>query len=214
MSDIIFELSQDPKLLEQYYQLRHDNFNKTLGLTEFDGKADVNDLTSDIFIARVGSRCLGGVRICGRGFQGPLPLEYRAQGLIEELPQLNLSKGGYCQWMRLSLAPFGDIPYGQLYREFTLALAVLSAELGYQYAFCVSSKTHQRLYKQLFSSNNYLHFQCETDKIRCEQDFDGLEHLLYATKLQQRRVLAPRKTKQAQYKINSLGYSECLEVAS
>jgi len=181
---VVFEITKDAELLNQYFALREKTFQRVLKLNKFDGSGESSDDKSDIFIARVGPRVIGGVRIFGCTSQQRLPLESGTQHLPAQLPDLQLDVNGYCQWMRLTLTQETNIPAKELQRDFFSALACATYDLGYRYGFCVSSKIHQRLYKQVFSRIGYLHFGCGDISMENEKEFNDLEHLLCVTDLQ------------------------------
>ncbi|NRA72640.1 MAG: hypothetical protein HRU24_16635 [Gammaproteobacteria bacterium] len=180
---VVFEITNDQKLLNQYYSLREESYREVLSLSDFNGEEDELDRQSDILIARIGELCLGGIRICGSNSNSkskPLPLENLTEQLRVKLPFLDLDRNGYCQWMRLTLRPEIDIPKFNLQKQFCLALAKFSKSLGYRYGFCISGKVHHRFYKRLFKNFGYDYWSCENVEIAKEDDFDDLEHLLCA----------------------------------
>jgi len=181
---VVFEITKDADLLAQYFALREKTFKRVLGLTEFDGAGECSDHNNDIFIARIGDNVIGGVRILGNSPTQRLPLECEYKSLHTQLPKLSLDTYGYCQWMRLTLTQETEIPAKELHKAFFLALAIATNELGYRYGFCVSSKIHQRLYKQTFTKIGYLHFGCNDVAVKSEEEFNGLEHLLCVTDLE------------------------------
>jgi len=180
---VVFEITKDADLLEQYFALRAETFKRVLGLNQFNGDGEKSDHNNDIFIARVGRQVIGGVRIVGCTPQQCLPLENHYDDFNQQLPQLHLRDYGYCQWMRLTLTRETPIPAKKLHADFFLALALATNELGYRYGFCVSSKLHQRLYKQTFSRIGYRHSACANVLVDNEKEFNDLEHLLYVTDL-------------------------------
>jgi len=180
---VLFEITKDAELLNQYFALREKTFKRVLGLNQFDGSGEQIDEHSDIFIARIGRRVIGGVRIFGGTSTRGLPLESESQSLGSQLPELQLGSYRYCQWMRLTLTQETDIPAKELHREFFLALAITTNQLGYRYGFCVSSKIHQRLYKQTFSKIGYVHSGCNDVQVNSEEEFNTLEHILCVTDL-------------------------------
>ena len=178
---VIFEITSDQDLLKQYYKLREESYRKVLRLPDFCGIEEELDRKSDILIARIGSQCLGGIRICGADNMDLLPLERSGEQLTQQMPHLSLNSVGYCQWMRLSLRPDIKIPRINLQKLFCLALTRFSAALGYRYGFCISSKVHHRFYKRLFRQYGYDYWNCENISIEKEGDFDDLEHMLCVT---------------------------------
>jgi len=192
---VIFELTKDPDLLKQYYKLREERFREVLSLPNFSGIEEELDRKSDILIARIGNKCLGGIRICGSDNTAPLPLETADYSLNDQMPHLQLDNVGYCQWMRLSMRPDIEIPKLHLQKLFCLALARFCAELGYRYGFCISSKAHHRFYKKFFHKYGYNYWNCEGVVIKKEGDFDDLEHLLCVTDM----YSAPQEELATQY---------------
>jgi len=57
---IEFEVSRDPRLLEQYYALREQCFKQDLGLEEFDGSEEDKDRRGQILIAHIDGQVVGG----------------------------------------------------------------------------------------------------------------------------------------------------------
>jgi len=182
---VVFEITKDADLLEQYFALREKTFKRVLGLSQFDGAGEQSDHTNDIFIARIDNIVIGGVRIVGCTPQQSLPLEYGYHHLDQQLPQLHLKECGYCQWMRLTLTRETQIPAKKLHADFFLALAIATNELGYRYGICVSSKLHQRLYKQTFARIGYRHSAYTNIMVENEDEFNDLEHLLCVTDVAQ-----------------------------
>lgn len=180
---VTFEITKDVNLLKQYFILRERTFKRVLGLSQFDGSQEAYDAQSNIFIARIGNHVIGGVRILGSDTSSSLPLEKDSVSLSKQLPELNLDAHLYCQWMRFTLTQETDVPHKELHRDFFLALAVATHDLGYRYGFCVSSKVHQRLYKQTFAKIGYVHQTCRDVMVESEQEFDDLEHMLCVTHL-------------------------------
>lgn len=179
--NVVFEITTDPQLLNQYYKLRETSFKKILRLPDFCGQEEELDRQSDILIARVGTQCLGGVRICGVDESDLLPLESHRHDLPSQLPDLNLDQYGYCQWMRLTMCSDTLYPNEKLHQQFFLALTKFSVSLGYRYGFCLSSKVHQRFYKKFFSQYDCNYWSCEGINVASESKFNDLEHLLCVT---------------------------------
>jgi hypothetical protein len=66
---IIFEVTTDQLLLQQYYRLREVAFREEIGISDFDGSEEPADRKGDIFVAHQGGRCIGGIRISPRRLQ-------------------------------------------------------------------------------------------------------------------------------------------------
>lgn len=180
---VTIELTKDPELLNQYYKLREDSFRDKLGISSFNGEEDELDKQSNILIARIGNRCIGGVRICGGGHSQKLPLEEREGFLAEQFPDLDLQPTDCCQWMRFTLCPQLEYSKAYMQNQFILATAKFSSALGYKYGLCVSSKIHHRFYKRTFSKYGYDYKSGGDLGFSQPNEFDGLEHVLYFTDL-------------------------------
>ncbi len=173
-----YELTKDPALLEQYYRIREKCFRRELGIADFDGSEDARDRRSDILVARVGGRCIGGTRITGRHPQSlhPVPLEDEGLDLVAALPGLRLAENSFCQWGRLAVAPEYRTP--EVLRRYCSAMIEASRALGYAYSVVVTDINRARLYKRLFSALGYRYDIVRGLRIPAEAGFDGLPHLL------------------------------------
>ena len=173
-----YELTREPALLEQYYRIREKCFRRELGIEDFDGSEDARDRRSDILIARVGNRCVGGTRITGPHPESlhPLPLEEEGLDLGAALPELRLAQSSLCQWGRLALDPAYRTP--EMLRRYCNAMIEASRALGYAYSVVVTDINRARLYKRLFSVLGYHYDIVHGLRIPEETGFDGLPHLL------------------------------------
>ncbi|MFT6914647.1 MAG: hypothetical protein ACJAWL_000943 [Motiliproteus sp.] len=188
---VTFELTEDPRLLAQYYRIREACFRQDLGLTGFDGSEDADDRHGHIMIARDGDRCVGGARIngTGPGHSRRLPMEtddflmgeVMGEVMGEMMPALTLDNRTYCQWTRLCLTP--DYRIRQILRGLVQAVIVRSAALGYRYAFNVAGMSRARLYKRLHEVLGYRYDICEQLLVPVEEGFRHLQHLLSITHL-------------------------------
>jgi N-acyl-L-homoserine lactone synthetase len=130
---IEFTVTRDPRLLEQYYQLREQCFRKVLGIPDFDGSEEDLDRTGHILIAEENGRCMGGARISKR-----LPLQ-------EHLDELELAPEDCCMWERFVLDP--SARQMQLGRAFLWNMIEVSRSLGYRHAVTLSCLHTARLYR-------------------------------------------------------------------
>ncbi len=85
-----YEFTNDPALLEQYYQLREQMFISVWGLKRFHGVEDAFDKDANTLIARMGNLCVGGARILMKvpGNSNQLPMEGDDFNLEQLLPEL------------------------------------------------------------------------------------------------------------------------------
>jgi hypothetical protein len=166
---ITFELTQDPHMLEQYYQLRERCFRRELKLPDFDGSEDERDRQGQILIARVGDRCVGGARIAP---STPIP---------NQLAELALTTKDCCMWERFVIDPL--VRSVQLVRDFCAQLIDTSRRCGYDFALVLSSHRNARFYRQCHSALG-VDFQIHRPVPDAAQGaFEGLEHYLSVSKL-------------------------------
>lgn len=173
---VVFEFTRDPDLLQQYYALRQHCYRKELKLDDFDGSEEPADLEGHIFIARYQRQCLGGARVISSHLDASHGTSL--QGL---LPELGLSEQPFCFWERLSLSQ--TLRAHQLQKEFCAHLVNASFDLGYRYAFMVSSVRNARFYR-LCHSMLEITYQI-FNQIKCTPQgvFSQLEHVLSAAHL-------------------------------
>ena len=90
---IIYEFTEDPGLLHQYYRLREDRYNQTLKSEGYNWGEDFHDKLSYILIARRGRLCLGGCRLTIREPDETwlLPVENSEFNLRNTFPDLELN---------------------------------------------------------------------------------------------------------------------------
>lgn len=146
---IVYELSNDPFLLSQYYKIREACFRTELGLSLFDGGEDHHDIPGHILIIREGPKCLGGVRVTGcipQGF-GKLPVESSGFLLRDECSDFLLESDGYCQWSRLAINPEFRNRVDVL--RLCEKLIEVALEQGYLYSFYVTGSARTRLFQKL-----------------------------------------------------------------
>lgn len=63
---VVYEFTQDPAMLHQYYQLRESMYRKYFKVANYDGGENFHDRLSYILIARVDNLCIGGCRLTVR----------------------------------------------------------------------------------------------------------------------------------------------------
>ena len=167
---IHFELSPDPKLLEQYYDLRGRCYRDELKLAGFDGGEEPRDRHSHILIAHRNRKCLGGIRIT------------RVIHIVDKLPTLPVPLDRCCVWERGALHPEYRSP--DLALGFCENLLDASRELGFVHAAALSSLRNARFYRKCHS---ILGVECcIQQKLKRPPDlgFAGLEHYISITNLQ------------------------------
>lgn len=168
---ISYELTKDPKLLEEYYQVRGRCYQQELKLSSFDGSEEPADRYGDIFVAKDDRGCLGGARIVGS--ENGLFSNLSFAGLME---QLNLLPGQCCIWERLAVSH--TFRESQRQPEFCDYLIQTSRALGYDYAFMVSSVRNARFYRLCHSTLNIPFQICHQIECAPTGNFAQLEHVL------------------------------------
>ncbi len=175
---IVFEISDNARMLDQYYAIREHCFRKELGIAFFDGSEEHYDRSGHILIAKEGGRCVGGIRICGKRpwEMASIPIEDEGINLSELFTELNLSNHPYCQWSRLALAP--EYRGMNVVKDFCRELIRACLSLGYQFAFNVSDRNRARLYQRLHQSLGYDYQIYKEKPVVAEAEFSDLEHLV------------------------------------
>ena len=164
---VVYELSNEPKFLNQYYRLREECYRVDLKLSEFNGSEEAQDRTGRILIVRRGDRLIGGARICN------------ASSLLDAIPELQLPYGNCCVWERFCLD--SEVRSTELARDFC---AKLIEYFGFEYAVMLSSFRNARFYRLLHSALG-VEFTIggKLQGVAASQ-FAGLEHYLSYSTLQ------------------------------
>ncbi len=63
MSEVSFQLTKDPELLQQYYDLRERNYRAKLGFENYNGQETDYDKTGDIFLEVLNGKTVFGARV-------------------------------------------------------------------------------------------------------------------------------------------------------
>jgi hypothetical protein len=161
---IEFKLSNDSRLLDQYYSLRERCFRQELGLRDFDGSEDEQDRQGRIMLAVEKGRCVGGARISPH------------ITLTSQLELLGLDGDSCCMWERFAIDPAVRTVY--LVREFVANMIVSSRDCGFQNAMVLSSLRNARLYRRCHTALG-IPYQIHRPVPHLAQGvFAGLEHYL------------------------------------
>jgi hypothetical protein len=186
--ELVISPTRNPDLLADYYALRERTFRRELGLATFDGGEDSLDRCSDILIARLGDRCVGGARLTASapGRRASLPLEAEGLNLAKLLPTLELQTRGYAQVTRLAVDERERTP--ALLRQLGAALLAHARDLGCDYLIGVSGIARSRIYRRIIRAQG-LEYQLFTDvPVPAGSAFRALPHVLGVTDL---RCIAP-----------------------
>lgn len=170
-----FKVSRDAEVLDQYYTLREQCFQRELGLNEFDGSEEEQDRHGQLLLAVLNGRCVGGARISSHV---PLPSQLEPLGLQQET---------CCTWERFVIDP--SMRTVQLVRDFCQQLIEASRNCGYEHAMVLSSLRNARFYRRCHSALG-VDFQIHRHVPHSAQGaFAGLEHYLSVAHLQDRRAM-------------------------
>jgi hypothetical protein len=172
---IEFKLTRDPKLLEQYYDLRERCFREELGLSDFNGSEEELDRQGHIVLAIENGRCIGGARISPN-------IQLRSQ-----VRQLALKQDICCMWERFVFDP--AVRTVQVIRNFFSHLVAFTKEVGFDHAMVLSSLINARFYRK-FSTPLGVEFQIHRHVPHSAKGaFAGLEHYLSVANLQDAQPL-------------------------
>jgi hypothetical protein len=174
-----FVITQDPKLLDQYYRLRESSFRKELGIPDFDGGEEAYDREGTVLLG-VGpkGRVLAGARIngCSPSQDLILPIETPAFRLRESFSDLALAQRPYCTWGRTVIAP--EVRCDHFAQVFADRLLECSLAMGYEVAFMVTDRRRSRYYRRVYRSLGYDFEISGVEVPSCGAAFQGLEHLV------------------------------------
>ena len=171
---IVFELTQDPNLLAQYYALREKCFRAELGIPDFDGSEDIQDKLGRILIAHENGVCLAGARISDSRI---MPISVFDTDLLPH---------ECCVWERFVIDP--AIRSVSLTRSFIASLIEISGALGYRHGLVLSSLRNARHYRRCHTALE-IDFEIRKAVPDCAKGkFAGLEHYLSVSHLPQPAV--------------------------
>jgi hypothetical protein len=166
---VVYELCEDTRLLDQYYQLREKSYRRELGIPDFDGSEEPLDREGKIVLAIENGRCIGGARISPR------------VTVVRQAGELGLAPNACCMWERFVLDP--TLRTVQMARDFLAHLIEASRDSGYNHALVLSSRINARFYRQCHSALG-VGFQIHKAVPDCATGaFAGLEHYLSIAEL-------------------------------
>lgn len=185
---VSFELSREPRMLQQYYRIREQCFRSELGVAGFDGGEDCYDGLSDVLVIRDGDRCIGGVRMLDPsklpGHRLPFEagdVDIRRYLSIEQEP---LSQ--YCQWSRLAIDPKYRNKVDLL--QFCNALTESAKNKGFLYSLYISEGIRTRLFMKLHKKLGFDYHILEDVEVPVENGFDQFKHLLSVARLDKQMI--------------------------
>ncbi len=147
-AQVVYELTDDPGYLHQYYRLREQMFISVWGLKEFSGLKDEYDDESDIMVARVGNQVIGGCRLT---FSTPndrkhLPMEKQDFILEEQFPELPLYDLKFAEISRMAILP--EYQNSIVMLELSRQLLKRGAEKKARFAFTLAPVPLARNYRK------------------------------------------------------------------
>lgn len=149
LEEVVFEFTNDPALLHQYYRLRVDMYRHVHGVVGFNYEPDEYDRMSHILIARVGKLCIGGARITVRepDEEWLLPMEHENFKLRDVFPQYELHRHLHGEASRFALLE----DYNNKDVLYTMCSLInrKTQELGLEYGFCRSPMVLARTWKRI-----------------------------------------------------------------
>ncbi len=168
---IQFEVSRDPRLLEQYYALREQCFRTDLGIPDFDGSEEERDRQGQILIAHEDGKVIGGVRISPE------------VTVKDHLSELGVAAHACCIWERFVLDPV--LRTVKLARQFLAHMIETSNLLGFQHAVMLSSLRNARFYRACHTALGVTFEIQRPVPEYATGEFAGLEHYLSVAHLRE-----------------------------
>jgi len=144
----VYEFTNDPGLLHQYYRLREDMFISVWGLKNFSGEKEHFDDLSHIMVARQGLQCIAGGRLTiSTPFNHQaMPMEKDDFKLKELMPDLNLAQRSYGEFSRLAILP--EFRAGLVFPEIARRFIRRAIAEGVEYACNIAPQPLARSYRQ------------------------------------------------------------------
>lgn len=146
---VVFEFTQDPALLHQYYRLRVEMYYRVLGTRDFSEREDPYDRISHILIARQGKLCLGGCRITVRepGEDLALPMENEHFHLKSVFPGLKLDRVAHAELSRFAI--MADRNEWEILYTMSQLVVNKTKQLGIDYFFARSIYSMARNWRKM-----------------------------------------------------------------
>lgn len=175
---IVYEMTQDPGYLHQYFLLRKQMFIHIWGLEHFDGTKDEYDDQSDIMVARRGNHVIGGCRLTFHNAHASsrLPMEKDDFSLPVQLPALALGEVPYVEISRMAILP--EFQNSVVLLELSRQLLKRGAELKARYAFTLAPVMLARNYRKAASLFG-LKWEIKNDiKVPDREEYEGIKMVL------------------------------------
>lgn len=178
LSRVTFEVTRDPALLQQYYNLREHVYRDDLGLKDFCGAEDQYDIDGEIVVARLGGEVVGGARINYSRPENPklLVLEENQFKMQDLFPECHLVDKVYCEFSRLVIKKEHRYA-GKLLGAFLRVMVIQAQNNDAEYLFTVSPLRQAALYRCIFHKMK-LQYLLETIKVPAKKIYEGIPMVL------------------------------------
>jgi len=176
--EVVFEFTNDPGQLHQYYRLRDQLFISVWGLNHIPGAEEALDKASHIMVARQGLLCVGGGRltISSAAHRQLMPMESEDFALGNVLPELDLAQSTYAELSRFAIMQ--DFRDDKIFPELLSRFIRRAIAEGVDYLFHAAPLSATKSYRQ---SVQALGFDCHTRRdleIPDREEFDGVKMAL------------------------------------
>jgi len=150
-SPIFFEYTNDPQLLNEYYNIREACYKKDLNLKNFSGKETEYDKKGHILIAKKGNSVIGGVRLfitSNIPNSDLLPLESKTFRINSIIKNKILAGKKYGEFGRfIVLAKYRK---QEIVNQFFIEVTNKCLSLDTRHIFFISPLNQSRFYKKKF----------------------------------------------------------------
>lgn len=171
---VVYEVTEDPAYLHQYYILRENMYISVWGLDNFDGSEDEFDARSTIMVARQGNHVIGGCRLIVHAPDDThrLPMEGDDFLLPESLPGLNLPNKNYAEFSRLAVLP--EFRLAGVTREIFRRYYKICKKMKIDYVFAVSPVSQSRSYRRNCNALGFDFKLVDTIEMPEREDYEGI----------------------------------------
>jgi hypothetical protein len=144
---VAFEFTKDKGYLQQYYVLRELEFWRTHKTQPLTAQEDAYDSKSNILVARIGNKCVGGVRLTHSSprTNSLLPLETEDFRLAKVFPEIEHKQLKYGQFSGMVLST--EFRGGDVTRQMFLHLYRKVCALGIKIVFAATPISNAKAYK-------------------------------------------------------------------
>ena len=150
LSNLVFEYTKDPALLQQYYELRASAYRRVWQLDDFPAQEDKYDQRSHILVVRNGNLVIGGVRLTVKTPRRALslPMEQNGFSLSAALPSHGLEYLKHGELSRLVIPE--EYTQTVLLTDIIRQLHRKANALGLSYLFAIGPAATARHYRRCY----------------------------------------------------------------